>query len=354
MNSEVKNDYIEKALNELITQIGVKEFTDEDRLVYLIEYKKVKEAIKEIALYLGLPIEVKISYVPKGYRPTSNDGFSSTHLVKTDNYNRGVGGITAQVSIPSNLPFYGTPSMVNFPINVKLSENCAENPKTLISIMAHELSHIVLNSMWHKEKENEFYTDLTAMILGFAKIMKTGRKVVKTTQVLNTIHTETTTYGYLSDDNFKYAFDKIKSILKKQKSEVRSLKRDADRFSLKLNKAKKCSKYFNKYLEYLGKNPSNKISQEDGQKISSFYQHDYMGNFQSFIHNNDSLVKDVLKYSEDLKIYSDRSIETVKKYKRQIESSVLELNKQKLLIKKDVDLLGKYIGFLGKIKLHFK
>ena len=145
--NEVNNEYIAKALNELVPTIGIKEFIDHKKLVSLIKDKKIKEAIKIIALYLGLPIEVKISYVPNGYRPTSNDGFQSTHLVKTDTHNKGTGGITAQVSIPSTLPVYNNPGMVNIPINVKLSENCSENPETLVTVMAHELSHIVLHSM---------------------------------------------------------------------------------------------------------------------------------------------------------------------------------------------------------------
>jgi len=205
MEEKIKNDYIEKALDELIPKLGTKEFIDHQKLILLIESKKIKECIKEIALYLGLPIEVNLSYVPKGYRPGSNDGFQSTHLVKTDQHNHGIGGITAQVSIPSNLPLYGTSRMINFPISVRLSEDCAENPATLISVMAHELSHIVLHSMWHKEKDNEYYTDLTAMLLGFALIMRTGRKVVKSktdhqyllVTVRSVTTTSTTTYGYL-------------------------------------------------------------------------------------------------------------------------------------------------------------
>jgi hypothetical protein len=190
---EVRNDYIDKALGELIPTLGVKDFFDDQELISLIHAKKIKECIKAIASQLGLPIEINISWVPKGYRPstntTANDGFKSTHIVKTGENNRGTAAITAQVSIPPSLPLYGSPSMVNFPINVRLSENCADNPATLIGVMAHELSHILLYSLWHKEKENEFYTDLTAMLLGFAEIMKTGRKVIKTT----TTRTETTT-----------------------------------------------------------------------------------------------------------------------------------------------------------------
>lgn len=361
MENEVKNDYIEKALTELIPVFGTREFVDHHKIISLIKSKKVKEAIKSIALYLGLPIEVNITYVPKGYRPSSNDGFQSTHLVKTDKHNRGVGGITAQVSIPSNLPFYGTPSMNNFPINVRLSENCAENPETLVSVMAHELSHIVLYSMWHKEKENEFYTDLTAMILGFAQVMKTGRKVIKTSTFTDsgflssttTTHTETTTYGYLSDDNFNFAFGKIESVLKKQQSAKKKLLKKLKHFQKQLNKTKKCSFYFDKYLEYLGKNLNQKISPEDGHKISSFHQSGYTDKFQSVIRKNEATLGNFLKFVENLKNYTGGNIETMQKYEGQLKSAGEELNKEHFLIQKDLDVLKKYVGFFYKLKLRF-
>lgn len=361
MENEVKNDYIEKALNELLPILGTKEFVDHEKLITLIGSKKVKEAIKGIALYLGLPIEVNISYVPKGYRPGSNDGFSSTHLVKTDRHNRGVGGITAQVSIPSNLPFYGTPGMVNFPINVRLSENCAENPATLISVMSHELSHIVLYSMWHKEKENEFYTDLTAMLLGFAKIMKTGRKVIKTSTFTDsgifssttTTHTETTTYGYLSDDNFNFAFNKIEGVLNKQKSAKKKLVKKLKQFKKQLSKTKKLSFYFQKYLEYLDKNLHQKIAPEDGQKISAFHQPGHTDNFHSVIRKNETSLENFLKFVENLKTYTAGNIETMQKYETQLKLANEELAKQDFLLKKDVDVLKKYVGFFHRLKLRF-
>ncbi|MFA6554275.1 MAG: hypothetical protein WCS89_02090 [Candidatus Paceibacterota bacterium] len=230
---EVDNKYIENAINHLSSTIGVKEFVDHQKIISLILSKKIKEAIKEIAGYLGLPIEVNLSYVPKGYSPNTNDGFRSTHLVKTDWRGRGTGGITAQVSIPANLPFYGTSSMINFPISIRLSENCIENPSTLITVMAHELSHIVLYSLLHKEKDNEFYTDITAMMLGFADIMMVGRKVVKTfidhEYLSSQTTTQTTTYGYLSDDNFSFAYGYIKNILSIHKdNKVKLLKKIAE------------------------------------------------------------------------------------------------------------------------------
>jgi hypothetical protein len=333
---EVKNDYIEIALDELILTLGTKEFVDHEKLIVLINSKKVKEAIKAIALYLGLPIDVIIAYVPKGYRPSANDGFHSTHLVKTDWRGRGSGGIIAQVSIPSNLPLYGNPSMVNFPINVRLSENCAENPATLISIVAHELSHILLYSIWHKEKENEFYTDLTAMILGFANIIKTGRKIIKTSSSTEqgflssttTTHTETTTYGYLSDENFNFAFNEIESVLSKQKVAKKKLLIKLKQFEQQLNKTKKLSFHFEKYLEYLNKNHNRKYAPEDVNKISAFHQPGYTDNFQSIVRKNETSLGKLLTFVENLKHHTGRNIETMQQYEIKLKLASEELAKQ--------------------------
>ena len=358
---EVKNDYIKKALNELIPVLGIKEFVDHQKIIILIDSKKTKEAIKTIALYLGLPIEVNISYVPKGYRPSSNDGFHSTHLVKTDNNNQGIGGITAQVSIPSNLPLFGTPSMVNFPISIRLSENCTENPATFISIMAHELSHVVLHSMWHREKENEFYTDLTAMILGFANIMKTGRKIVKTSTSVSsgllssttTTHTETTTYGYLSDDNFNFAFSEIRDILNTQKSNKKKFFKKLCKFEKQLKRDKKIYYSFGKYLNHLDKNLPKKISQEDGYKISMFHQAGYTDNFQSIIKNNEVKLETYFKFIQNLKNYTERNIQNMNQYESQLKLAKEEVEKQTYVFKKDISILEKNIGFISKLKIRF-
>jgi hypothetical protein len=276
----VDNKYIDNAINHLFNTIGVKECVDNQKIISLIHSKKIKEAIKEIARCLGLPIEVNLSYVPKGYRPNANDGFQSTHLVKTDWRGRGTEGITAQVSIPSSLPFYGTPGMTNFPISVRLSENCADNPSTLIAVMAHELSHIVLYSLWHKEKENEFYTDLTAMMLGFADVMKVGRKVVKTNSFTDhgflssqtTTTTQTTTYGYLSDDNFSFAHNRIKNILSThQKGKAKLLKKIKE-LNKTLQKQKTELGYFKRYLNYLDKNlnPVDQSNRKRYEELTHF------------------------------------------------------------------------------------
>jgi len=348
----VDNKYIDNAITHLFSTVGVKECVDDQKIISLIHSKKIKEAIKEIARCLGLPIEVNLSYVPKGYRPNSNDGFQSTHLVKTDWRGRGTEGITAQVSIPSNLPFYGTPSMTNFPISVRVSENCAENPSTLIAVMAHELSHIVLHSLWHKEKENEFYTDLTAMMLGFVDVMKIGRKVVKTNSFTDqgflsshtTTTTQTTTYGYLSDDNFSFAYNRIKNILSTHQKGKAKLLKKVKELNKTLRKQKMELGYFKKYLNYLDKNLKQKISQQDGYWLSTFHQANYTDDFESAVAKTEKELKQFNLFIHNLNHYSDSRIEDVKKFESRLKPVATDLNSKYDQIRGAVIILKKYVS----------
>jgi len=360
---EVRNDYIEKALNELIPVLGIKEFAVSQNLTTLLDSGKIKECIKAIALYLGLPIEVNLSYVPKGYRPNDNDGFTSSHLVKTDRHGRGNGGITAQVSIPSNLPMYGTPNMVNFLIKVRVSEDCAENPYSFITVMAHELSHIVLYSLWHKEKENEFYTDLTAMIFGFAQIMQNGRKVIKTsvdtkftglTSTATTTTTNTTSYGYLSDDNFNFALNKIENLLSKHIEEKNKLFKKISVVRNDLENTKKLLICFNQYFDYVNKHHSKKISPEDGLKISAFYQYGYMSDSETIIKESEKNIEILENFVNNLTRYTVKNKEIIQSHERRLQLIREDLTRQNSLVKQDINILKKYVGFIYKLQFLMK
>ena len=356
---EIKTNYIEKALSDLVPVIGTKEFVDHHKLISLLQSNQIKECIKEIALYLGLPININLSNVAKGYRPSANDGFHSTHLIKTDKSGKGSSGIIAQVSIPTNLPLYGTSNMVGFPISVRVSENCLEKPETFVAVMAHEISHIVLHSIFHEKKENEVYTDLTAMLLGFAKVMRVGRKIIKTSSSVEhdfwgsttTTTTETTGFGYLSDENFDFAFNRIKNALNNQKKAKKKFLGQLIRLKKQLKQKSNLLIRFNKYLEYLDKNPNKKISQKDGHAISSFHQSGYTDIFQSVINKEKAKIESSLMFVKSLSNYTNRNMKIMQQYKVQLELGNKDLVKQYFLIKKDVYILGKYISWLHRLKL---
>ena len=354
----ISNNYIEEAVKTLAGSIGIKDNVDDQKIISLVRQRKVKEGIKEIAKCLGLPIEINLSYVPKGYHPDNTNTFHSTHLVKTDWRGRGSEGITAQVSIPSYLPMYGTSGLNNFPISVRVSENCADNPVTLIAVMAHELSHIVLHSLWHKEKDNEIYTDITAMMLGFSNIIKNGRKVIKTSTSTDygflsnttTTSTETTTYGYLSDENFNFAFNKIEEILSRYKQGKNKLISKIKELTKKLKKNRKAMIYFQKYLEYVDKNLNRKMSQEDGRKISTFHQAGYTDEFEQAIRETESELKRFNNFVQNLNHYNENLFGTIKQYEEKIHTAGNNLNSKNETLRADVNILKKHVSFGYKLK----
>lgn len=252
--------------------------------------------------------------------------------------------------------------MVNYPINVRVSENCCDNPMTLISVMAHELSHIVLYSIWHKEKDNEFYTDLTAMMLGFAVVMAFGRKVVKTNTSTKygflsnttTTTTNTTTYGYLSDENFDFALDKIESILKTYREKKNQLETKLLRLEKQLRKQNIEILYFKKYIGYIDKHLKQKISQEDGQWIASFHQADYTEEFESAIRKMRNELKQLTYFVQNLEHYNEHIFEEIKKYDARLNSIGSDMNSQYNRIRGAVIILKKYVSLRHKIQYYLR
>jgi hypothetical protein len=94
----------------------------------------------------------------------------------------------AWVEMPTNMPFYGTPEFKKLSVRMFIRKEFLENSsydKVAIAI-AHELSHIVLDSIHHPLREEEKAVDLAAMLLGFSRLYMRGA------------HTTTSKLGYLT------------------------------------------------------------------------------------------------------------------------------------------------------------
>jgi len=336
MENKIDKQYLYKAIDELIALFGIKEPFGFDKILPPIDsFKDTERCIKDIADNLNLPIKVNILY---------GDKFQSTQLVNTDKNGKGNEGITAQVNIPSNLPMYGMSSFKDFPIDITVSKNCATRPSAFMAVMAHELSHIVLHSLNHPQKNNEFYTDLTAMILGFSNIMKTGRKFSVSIKFGNTTQTNTTKYGYLDDYQFDLAYNRILSILEENKEKRQKY----------FDKLKKCIKYLNwynlelatfeKYLVCIGKNHKNNIKREDGLKIANFYQPDYIERLRQFYSKGQNTLNNLKNLSFGPEYYNKYGIENLSKNSAAIENFLIDLKKEEELLKFDSNILKKYIS----------
>ena len=361
MDTHIDNQYISHAIDELISLLGIKEDVAIDTILEPFSAGNIKGCTENIANYLGLPIVVSISYVPGKYQRNSHDRFDSSDLATTDSSGRGVEGIIAEVSIPSYLPLYGTPGLKGLPISVKISDNCLRYPEAFMAIMAHELSHIVLHSLLHKEKDNEFYTDLTAMILGFSLVIICGRKNVETKSVQtknyglfseSTTETLTTTYGYLSDEQFNFAFNKIDKILEKCTDSKEKLTKKLITYRDLLSSYKKELFKFNEFVKFLDKNQSKRIRSEDSAKIVEFHQLDYAERFTVVIRNNEEKLKEINDFCEGLVHYTLPRLNLLQKFDEEIDTLVSDIKRELDLLNNDVNTLKKYASFFYKRKIN--
>ncbi len=350
----ISHKYLETAFNNLFSSVGTKEAVASEEIYLPLRQGKIKESVEKIANYFGLPINVNLLKVSESYSSNSSRGskFTSSHLVKVNSKTgRGAESISAQVLIPSYIPLFGTPSLNSFSVDVKISKNIINYPETFSAIMAHELAHFFLSSMHHKEKENEIYTDITAMLLGFKDIVKDGRKMTKTTGTTfdlegTTTHYQTTTYGYLSDNQFNFVFQKISRKLEQNRHAKRKIIKEIGLSRKKLNNLMRCFSQFKYFMKLIVKNSRKKISQEDGKKITLMHQPGYVEESEILIKKNKERIR-TLEKCLPKKHYSENW--DLKKMK-EIEDIISTINKERQKIKNDIKTLKKNIAFIPRVK----
>jgi len=347
----VDNKYISNAIDELAGFLGIKEHIPTESFLYPLYKGNVKACIERIANNLGLPITVNL---------ITSERFESCDVVTTDDASQGTEGITAQVSIPSHLPLYGSSAMQDFPIQVKVSGDCKRYADAFVATMAHELTHIVLHSLWHTEKNNEIYTDIAAMLLGFAMAMRRGRYAVETTQIgIGWQQTTTTRFGYLKDDQFQFALSRVNEILKKSRTKFKSMRtaisQELDNYEKQLDLYRKMFNEFNKLVEYLDRNQAKKIKKEDATKIVEIHSLNYGDRFISVLMNNEKKLSEIeLLYSSWFENpqnhYSKQKLNSLEELYKNLNGLLSGLTREYDLLEDDVAILRRCVGFLGRLK----
>jgi hypothetical protein len=91
------------------------------------------------------------------------------------------GNAPAWVLLPEKMPYYGTPEFAKIRIDMFIRRSFAEaRPYNEFAMaVAHEFSHIILDSIHHPLRKEEKAVDLAAMILGFSYLYRTGAHTVE-------------------------------------------------------------------------------------------------------------------------------------------------------------------------------
>lgn len=108
------------------------------------------------------------------------------------------GNAPAWVLLPEKMPYYGTAEFAKIRIDMFIRKSFAEaRPYSEFAMaVAHEFSHIVLDSIHHPLRREEKAVDLTAMILGFSYLY---RQRAHTVSRVGLNRFAKRTLGYLSE-----------------------------------------------------------------------------------------------------------------------------------------------------------
>jgi hypothetical protein len=363
---KIDNEYIDEAVNNLVSLLGVRENIDYEQIIYLARWNKIKECVKEIAEKLGLPIEIDLTFVSEASSGVRQNGrvivpdrnpdnqFESSSLVKTDENGDASEGISAQVLIPPNLPFYGSNRLNGYHIKVKVSYNCTEYPKTFSAVIAHEMSHVLLTTLGSQYAHNEIYTDLTPLVLGFCSLVSQGRKTAKQTSQSDvfgtTITTHTTNYGYLNDEQFEHACQKIKEILKENQMLKNKLHDLINTFEKKHLLFLRRLQSINRVIGYYLTHKSMKFKNGNFTDIIKILNSDYIVRFNEIYTKNQIRITKLRKCNS-FTHYTSRNIQILQTNVQNTQKFISEVEANGKILKADTKLLLRNINLLERFKL---
>ena len=198
-DTTISNNEIRLIIDQLYDTVGVRpEYVIRD-IPFTITKDKFALVASSLLEHMGLPITLVPDYT---------SAYESTGLTRAGSQQ----GVAAQVIIPGDLPLISSSRMRGFPITVRLRLG-NDSAFTLLTMLTHELSHVLLHSWAIPLKESEHATDLCALMMGFGRIWDAGRKRTTSEQIGDRVLRTTTTHGYLSDNNYEFARSYIAELL---------------------------------------------------------------------------------------------------------------------------------------------
>lgn len=336
---EIDINYINNAINDMLDVIGCRDKQTLNAAAQSFLNGNLKECIEIIAHNMGLPIKINIIYVPNFYNSSNTNKFHTTAIVEMDSNKEVHDGIAAQIEIPCNLPIYGSHQLNGFTITMRLSDNCNRYFDTFVCIVLHELSHLLLHSLMYKEKNNEIYTDITPLLLGFSDIIEIGRKKKFVNQDGMSV---IATYGYLSDKQFAFSKNKIKNFIKDYKRNKKLFYNEFNQYKKNVLLYKSNIFKFNEHLKCINKN--KKIKKRHVENIVSFHQLCYIDNMNRILkkHQTELLKIDNFRNRLSSSSYMPKNFNLLKQFRNDIVHLKNELKSKLSIINKEAKMLKKY------------
>ncbi len=326
------------AVDDLDAFFGVRGPIPAEPLVQLHKAGQAQQLVKTIGNLMGLPVEFRLSVASKDVR------FHGHYLVKTDRTGRGVEGIEAQVAIPADLPLYGSAELRRYPVKVIIGPGFNSGPpETAITILAHELSHVLLHSLRHPQRESEAFTDLVPLVLGFIEIVQRGRIVSSVSREAGASRTTTTTYGYLSDAEFSAAADRVESLLGERQCRRSKLLRDTERLRVSVTRSSGLLSRFVKLKERLD-NVRGHVRKSDAARVVAMHAPDFTRDIERTIRDALILTDLMASFAQSVAHYAKPELRELGEYEQMCAGAAARLDDLLLQLRLDVNVLTRNSG----------
>jgi hypothetical protein len=336
------NDDISAAIDELVGLLGIKEDMTFHDLALLVSQKDAESCAQQVAARLGLPVSITVS--------DASEGLGTLGVAERDPDGHRVEGVTAVVTIPPNLPSIISRNLRGFPIPVRVRGDYHAQPYAFVAIFAHELSHVLLAAFLSPHKNSELHTDLVPILLGFRHAVRTGRKATETKTRGNATTTRTTTYGYLTDDQFDFACGYVAGILGRHHSEKKRLLEAVAQVQTKLEKATQGVATFRDYCGYLDAHPRERMKKEHAQRLVQLHNRDYGLERENRIGAVRNSIGAAEAFARTPDHYRTSSAEQLKTCFLAIEGACEELNRVTEETARDVEMLRAYVGLFHRVR----
>jgi len=192
--------------------------------------------------------------------------------------------------------------------------------------------------------------------------MRRGRYAVETTQIgFGWEQTTTTRFGYLADNQFKFASSRVNAILKTNRTAFNTVRTKIIRilttYKKQLASYRKMFCEFNKLIEYLDKNPSKKIREEYVPKIVEVHSLNYGERCASVLTSNEKKLREFeLLYSgwfqHSHHHYSKQRLDSLNVFYNDLNGLLLGLTRECDLLKDDVAILRRCFSFFDRLKIN--
>lgn len=348
MFEHISNDEISTILDELVELLGVRE--DIPTHVLYDDYGQIDErhCLNEIVKKLCLPVAINIVKVPKYQFGHYGKRFNTTGLANTGANGRGAEGIAAQVMIPGNVPLYGSQRLDGFPITVMLGDGCCDRIFTFVTVMAHELSHVLLETLQFPKRDSELYTDLVPIVMGFGGDVRAGRKA--SARSLDGTHLCETTFGYLTDQQFNHAMAYTCDIVSKNRRPKVELTCTLEALSNEVLRCERCLDKWHNCLDLLDSRKLVTMEMAHASRMVSFHQPGYTDEWSGITAQAKEAVIYARSHEYRISHYTAITCRDISSKNQELMMMYGELQQIAEHIQCDLNMMERYMGFKHRFK----